>query len=73
MTIPPSGRLTVSPKFQIVIPKALREALGIRPGQKMQAFVYKGRLELVPILPARRLRGIARGIDTRVARDRDRV
>ncbi len=65
--------VTVSPKFQVVIPLAIREALGIRPGQKIQAIQYHDRIELIPVRPIRKARGMLRGIDTSVPRDRDRV
>ena len=65
--------VTVSPKFQVVIPLAIRERLGIQPGQKVQALVYQNRVELIPLKPARALRGSLRGIETTVRRDRDRV
>lgn len=65
--------VTVSPKFQVVIPLAIREALGIRPGQKMQAIQYQDRIELIPVRPIRKARGMLRGIDTSVPRDDDRV
>ena len=65
--------VTVSPKFQVVIPLAIREALGIRPGQKIQAIQYRDRIELIPVRPIRKARGMLRGIDTSVPRDRDRV
>lgn len=64
---------TVSPKFQIVIPLAVRRTLGIRPGQKMQVIPYEGRIELIPVIPMRKARGMLRGIDTTVERERDRV
>lgn len=65
--------VTISAKFQVVIPRAIREALGLRPGQKVQLFHYQGRIELIPVKRAWELRGFARGIDTRVPRDADRV
>jgi AbrB family looped-hinge helix DNA binding protein len=64
--------VTVSPKFQVVIPRAIREALGLEPGQKMQAMEYQDRVELIPVRPAKALRGILRGIDTSVPREPDR-
>jgi len=66
------GTVTISPKFQVVIPKEIREKLGLRPGQKVQAIVYQGRIELIPIQPIRNLRGYLQGIDTRVPREEDR-
>jgi AbrB family looped-hinge helix DNA binding protein len=65
--------VTVSPKFQVVIPREVREALGISPGQKLRAIALNGRVELVPVKPARALRGFLRGIDTTVKREKDRL
>jgi AbrB family looped-hinge helix DNA binding protein len=65
--------VTVSPKFQVVIPKEVREALEIKSGQKVQVMAYKDRIELIPLKPIRELRGFLKGIDTEVPRDRDRV
>ena len=65
--------LTISPKFQVVIPKAIRERLGLSPGQKMQAVLYGGRIELIPLQPAKRFRGFLKGIDTTIPREPDRA
>lgn len=65
--------LTISPKFQVVIPKAIREGLGLSPGQKVQAILYGDRIELIPLQPAKRLRGFLKGIDTTVVRESDRA
>jgi AbrB family looped-hinge helix DNA binding protein len=65
--------VTVSPKYQVVIPREAREALGIRPGQKIEVIAYEGRLEFVPVTKPRKMRGFLRGIDTSVPRDKDRV
>jgi AbrB family looped-hinge helix DNA binding protein len=65
--------LTISPKYQLVIPKAIRELLGLKPGQKVQAIAYNNRIELIPVRPVRRMRGFIRGIDTAVEREEDRV
>jgi AbrB family looped-hinge helix DNA binding protein len=65
--------VTVSPKFQVVIPAEIREALGLAAGQKVQAFRYLDRVEFVPVRPMRAMRGFLRGIDTRVPRERDRT
>jgi len=64
--------VTVSPKYQIVIPKGIRERFAIEPGQKVEAIAYGDRIELIPVRPARSLRGFIRGIDTGIDRDRDR-
>lgn len=65
--------VTVSEKYQVVIPKAVRESLQIRPGQKLEVIVYEGRAELVPVGDLREARGFLRGIDTEVPREVDRV
>jgi AbrB family looped-hinge helix DNA binding protein len=49
--------VTVSPKYQVVIPKDVREKLKIRPGQKVEAFAVGSRIELVPVEPIERFRG----------------
>lgn len=61
--------VTVSPKFQVVIPQAVRESLGLEAGLKMQVLQYENRVELIPQQRARHLRGSLRGIDTSVPRD----
>ena len=65
--------VTISPKFQVVIPRTVRERLNLSPGQKVQALVYDGRVELIPLRPAKALRGFLKGIDTAVPRDADRA
>jgi AbrB family looped-hinge helix DNA binding protein len=65
--------VTVSPKYQVVIPRDIREALGIVSGQKMQIIAYRNRIELIPLKPMREMRGFLKGIDTAVERDADRV
>lgn len=65
--------VTVSPKYQVVIPLEAREALGIRPGQKIEVIAYDGRLEFIPVGKPRKMRGFLRGIDTSVPRDADRA
>jgi AbrB family looped-hinge helix DNA binding protein len=65
--------VTVSPKYQVVIPKAMREALHLRPGQKMQVIEYGGRIDLVPERDIKELRGFVKGINTEFEREEDRV
>ena len=65
--------VTISPKYQVVIPRAIRELLGLKPGQKVQAIAYNNRIELIPVRSIRRMRGFVRGIDTDVEREDDRV
>lgn len=65
--------VTLSSKYQIVIPRKTREAAGLISGEKLKLIAYDGRIELIPVRPMRSFRGIARGIDTAVERDEDRV
>jgi len=64
--------VTVSSKYQVVIPKAVRDRLKIRPGQKVEAFALGGWIELVPIRPIEEMRGFLRGMDPDFERDPDR-
>lgn len=65
--------VTISPKFQVVIPKRIRERLGLRPGQKVQAIAFDNRIEQIPIRPVGEMRGFLADIDTAVEREADRV
>ncbi len=65
--------VTVSPKYQVVIPRKIRQSLGIRPGQKVQVVAYGGHIELIPLRPIQETRGFLKGIDTTVEREQDRV
>jgi AbrB family looped-hinge helix DNA binding protein len=65
--------VTVSSKFQVVIPRELRESMEIRPGTRFQVLQYENRLELIPIKEPRDLRGFIKGIDTTIPREKDRV
>ena len=64
--------VTISPKFQVVIPKGIREPLKLKAGQKIQAILYHNRIELVPLRPMHKMRGFLKGISTDVPRDADR-
>ena len=65
--------VTVSPKFQVVIPKNVRELLQLSPGQQIQVLAYKNRIEMIPVRPIFELRGFVSGIETDVPREDDRV
>lgn len=65
--------VTVSPKYQVVIPKTIRESLRLRPGQKMQVIEYEGRIELIPDRDIGELRGFIKGINTDFEREEDRL
>ncbi|MDH7943451.1 AbrB/MazE/SpoVT family DNA-binding domain-containing protein [Pseudohongiella sp. SYSU M77423] len=64
--------VTVSPKYQIVIPKEIRESMGIVSGQKVQMMSYQGRIEVIPLKSMKEMRGFLKGIDTSVVREEDR-
>jgi len=63
----------VSPKYQVVIPKQIREKLKLIPGQQLEALLYENRIELIPVRPVKKLKGFLKGIDTSVDRETDRV
>ena len=63
----------ISPKFQVVIPKKLREALKLSPGQRVQMVVYGDRIEMIPLRRLSEMKGFLKGIDTAVEREPDRV
>jgi len=63
----------VSPKYQVVIPKEIRESLNLLPGQIMQVVEYENRIELIPEKDISEFEGFLRGIDTTFKRDNDRV
>lgn len=64
--------VTVSPKFQVVIPQAVRKLLHLEAGQKMQVVAYENRIELIPLESPAQARGFLKGIDTAVEREGDR-
>ena len=65
--------VTISPKFQVVIPKEVRKRLGLKPGQKVQTLVFDDRIELIPVKAIKKMKGFLKGIDTRVPRESDRT
>ena len=69
----PLGTVTISHKFQVVIPRAIREQLALRPGQRFCAIAYDDRIELVPVRSMKSMRGFLKGITTTLQRDRDRA
>ncbi len=64
--------VTVSPKYQVVIPQAVRESAGIKPGAKMMVVSLGGVIRLLPVKAPATYRGIARGVDPTVASEPDR-
>ncbi len=65
--------VTISSKFQVVIPLRIREAMGIRSGEKAHVIPYRNRIEIIPVRSVRKLRGFLKGIDTSFERNSDRV
>jgi AbrB family looped-hinge helix DNA binding protein len=65
--------VTVSPKFQVVIPRTVRENLHLRPGQRMRVIEYSGRVEFIPERDISELRGFVKGINTDFSREEDRI
>jgi AbrB family looped-hinge helix DNA binding protein len=67
------SRVIVSPKFQVVIPKEIREKTGIKVGGHLEVISYGNRIELIPIEPIKKLKGFLNGIDTKIDRETDRI
>jgi AbrB family looped-hinge helix DNA binding protein len=65
--------VTISPKFQVVIPKEIREAMRLRPGQRLKVIEYEGRIELIPDRDIAELRGFLKGINSDFDREDDRL
>lgn len=65
--------VVVSSKYQVVIPKEVREEIGLKVGTTLEVINYGHRIELVPIQPIRNLKGFLKGIDTEILRDEDRI
>jgi len=65
--------VTLSPKFQVVIPQAIREALGLKAGEKLNVMRYANRVEFIPVRPMQEMRGFLRGMDTTIEREDDRL
>lgn len=65
--------VTLSSKYQVVIPRSVREALNLSPGQRLQLIAFEDRIELVPEQKLQDMRGFLKGIDTDVPREGDRV
>jgi AbrB family looped-hinge helix DNA binding protein len=65
--------VTVSTKYQVVIPEDVRKSMGVRPGEKFQVVSYDGRVQLIPLRKMRDMKGLLRGMNTSLAREADRV
>ena len=65
--------VTISPKFQFVIPQKVREEIGLRAGEEMNVFSFRNRIEIVPVRDIRTPRSSLKGIDTSSVREGDRL
>lgn len=65
-------QVTISPKFQVVIPKKIREKLGLKAGQKIEAIEYNGIIQLVPVKTADELKGLLGDVEIEIDRETDR-
>lgn len=65
--------IKISPKYQVVIPRRVHEAMNLQPGTRLQVVPFGDRIELIQLRSAESLRGSLPGLDTRVERDEDRV
>lgn len=65
--------VTISPKYQVAIPKEIRKWLKLTPGQKVRIIAYDDRIELIPVVPIKKMKGFLKGMDTEVLREDDRV
>ena len=61
--------VTVSSKYQVVIPEKLRQAANIKPGDKMVAIAKHGVLQYVPVRPLKHTKGMVPGLDAKELRD----
>ena len=65
--------VTISPKYQVVIPAKVRKSLELRPGQKVHMILYNNRIELIPVRPIQTARGFLKGLDTTIECEPDRL
>ena len=65
--------VTLSPKFQVVIPQEIRESLHLKAGQKMQMINFEGQIVVVPLRPIKEMRGAFKGMNTNFEREPDRL
>lgn len=65
--------VSISSKFQIVIPKSVRETLDLEAGTKVDMIPYADRIELIPVRPLRMMVGSLKGMNTRITREKDRL
>ena len=65
--------VTISPKYQVVIPREMRKELRLVPGEKLQVFQYQGRIEFTPVRDIKKARGSLKGMPGDFERESDRL
>ena len=65
--------VTVSPKYQIVIPRNIRDSFHLKPGQKVHVIAHGDRIELIPERTLSEMRGFLKGMNTHFDREEDRL
>ncbi|HPC36046.1 MAG TPA: AbrB/MazE/SpoVT family DNA-binding domain-containing protein [Candidatus Marinimicrobia bacterium] len=65
--------VTISPKFQVVIPQNVRKRLNLKVGQKLEVIDYNGRIELIPVVSINELRGVLENSKAEIEREEDRL
>jgi AbrB family looped-hinge helix DNA binding protein len=65
--------VTVSPKFQVVIPRQIRKRMGLEPGMRLHVFNHDDRVEFIPVRSPKPMRGFLKGMDTTIEREEDRL
>jgi len=65
--------VTVSPKFQVVIPRQIRKRMGLEPGMRLHVFNHDDRVEFIPVRSPKSMRGFLNGMDTTIEREEDRL
>ena len=63
--------VTISSKYQIVIPREIREQFGLKPGQKIMFIPYGGTLRVVVVRPIKQARGMLKGMNTEGFREEE--
>ena len=63
----------ISPKYQVVIPKEIRQKLKLKPGQRLQILELGDRIEFLLLKNIKEARGFLKGMDTNFDREEDRL
>jgi len=67
------SKVRISSKYQIVIPKNIRESANLKAGSILEVLTYGNRIELIPVDSVKKLRGFLKGTDTSILREEDRI